>query len=191
MKRDEILDEALGLLLNRGVKRFSATELAERLGVVKSALYFHFPKGKASIVDAVFAREEAKVLQAMEQAATSATSCREKLRALAAAKLGSVVNLARLFRVSASVSGELAAYFRACRERFAEAERRLLERVLGEGMAAGEVRALDLPLVAAAVQAALLEVTQSAVLRADVSAEALSDLLADILFSGIAAGGER
>ncbi len=185
MTREQILDHALKLLLERGLKRFSVTEVAERLGVVKSALYFYFPEGKNGIVNAVFQREEDKVLKAMEEAAAHALGCREKLRAMAFAKLETIMNLARLFSVSTSVTGEIASYCRAHREAFQERERALLEKVLADGMASGEVRPMDVQLLASAIQAALLEVTQKAVENEALSAEALSDLLVDVLFFGI------
>ncbi|MCX7894855.1 MAG: TetR/AcrR family transcriptional regulator [Thermoanaerobaculum sp.] len=189
MKREQILDEALGLLLQRGLKRFSLSELAERLGVVRSAFYFHFPGGKKELVEAVFSREEERVLQAMEEAMAGAATCKDKLRALVAAKLDSVFNLVRLFGVSATVGGELASYCRRSRNQFLQRERELLERVLAEGMAAGEVRELNLTLLVAGLQAGLFEVTEKVALAQEVDPRPLSELLVDVLFSGIGRGG--
>lgn len=190
MTKTQILNEALALLLQRGLKRFSVSELAERLGVVKSALYFHFPGGKNAIIEAVFGREEERVLTAMQQAVGNAQSCKTKLHALVAAKLDSVVTLARLYGVSAAVSGELAAHFRTSRRNFLERERELLRHVLAEGMASGEVRQLDLGLLAAGLQAGLLEVAEKAALEQNASAKHLAELFVDVLFSGIGQGGE-
>lgn len=190
MTKAQILDEALALLLQRGLKRFSVSELAERLGVVKSALYFHFPGGKGAIIEAVFAREEERVLEAMQQAVAGTHGCKEKLRALIAAKLDSVVTLARLYGVSAAVSGELAAHCRTSRRNFLQRERELLRRVLAEGMASGEIRQLDVGLLAAGLQAGLLEVAEKAAVEANASAKQLAELFVDVLFSGIGQGGE-
>lgn len=191
MTKAQILNEALALLLQRGLKRFSVSELAERLGVVKSALYFHFPGGKNAIIEAVFAREEERVLAAMQQAVAGAKSCKEKLNALIAAKLDSVVMLARLYGVSAAVTGELAAHCRTSRRKFVERERELLHQVLAEGMASGEIRQLDGELLAAGLQAGLLEVAEKAAVEQNASAKHLAELFVDVLFSGIGEGGAR
>lgn len=191
MTKEQILDEALGLLVQRGLKRFSVSELAERLGVVKSALYFHFPGGKGAIIEAVFSREEDRVLKAMEEAAAGAGSSKEKLKALVAAKLHSVVTLARLYGVSQAVTGELAGYCRVSRRNFLEKERKLLSRVLAEGMARQEIRELDVELLAAGLQAGLFELAEKAAVGQTASAKDLSELFVDVLFSGIGKGGQR
>ncbi len=68
LNQDQILDQALELISAVGLRRFSLSELGARLGVVKSALYHHFPGGKSQIVREVFRREEDRVLGAMEEA---------------------------------------------------------------------------------------------------------------------------
>lgn len=191
MTKTQILNEALTLLLQRGLRRFSVSELAERLGVVKSALYFHFPGGKNAIIEAVFGREEERVLKAMQEAVAGARSCQEKLKALIAAKLDSVVTLARLYGVSAAVSGELATHCRVSRRKFLERERELLHQVLAEGMASGEIRQLNVGLLAAGLQAGLLEVAEKAAVEQNASAKHLAELFVEVLFSGIGEGGER
>jgi AcrR family transcriptional regulator len=40
--RDRILDAALGLFIERGYDKTSLREIAERVGVTKAALYYHF-----------------------------------------------------------------------------------------------------------------------------------------------------
>lgn len=191
MNKTQILNEALALLLQRGLKRFSVSELAERLGVVKSALYSHFPGGKSAIIEAVFVREEERVVEAMEQAVANVRGCKEKLKALVAAKLDSVVTLARLYGVSAVVTGELAQHCRTSRRKFLERERELLHQVLVEGMALGEIRQLDAGLLVAGLQAGLLEVAEKAAVEQNASAKDLAELFVDVLFSGIGEGGER
>jgi AcrR family transcriptional regulator len=79
MTREKILDEALQLLLRTGVRRFRVSELAERLGVVKSAVYHHFPGGKEEVVAALFEREEGRVVAVMEEAVATPGSSRERL----------------------------------------------------------------------------------------------------------------
>ncbi len=53
--RDRILDVALDLFVDRGVDKTSLREIAERLGITKAALYYHFT-GKDDIVMALHLR---------------------------------------------------------------------------------------------------------------------------------------
>jgi len=52
--RDRILAEALDLFVAQGIDRTSLREIAERIGITKAALYYHFPS-KDDLLAAVFA----------------------------------------------------------------------------------------------------------------------------------------
>jgi len=185
MTRERILDEALQLLLSSGMRRFRVSELAERLGVVKSAVYHHFPRGKGEILSSLFAREETRVLSAMEQAVAAPGSCRERLLRLVRAKLEAVATLARLYDVPPGVVDEVTEFCRSRRREFVERERELLASLLGEGMARGEVRELDLRLLVAGIQAALLEISEQVAREAGLAIGELTELMVDVIFAGI------
>ncbi|HEX7095724.1 MAG TPA: TetR/AcrR family transcriptional regulator [Acidimicrobiales bacterium] len=51
--RDRILAEALDLFVEQGIDRTSLREIAERIGITKAALYYHFPS-KDDLLAAVF-----------------------------------------------------------------------------------------------------------------------------------------
>lgn len=185
MTREKILDEALQVLLRTGVRRFRVSELAERLGVVKSAVYHHFPGGKEEVLAALFAREEGRVVGAMEAAVAGPGTCRERLLRLAQAKLAAVATLAELYRVPEGVVSEVAQFCRSRRFEFLQQERQLLERLLRDGMERGEVRQLDLPVLAAGVQAALLDLAERAARESGPGIGELTELMVDVLFTGI------
>jgi AcrR family transcriptional regulator len=107
LKRNRILDEALDLVLREGVRRFSASELARRLGVVKAALYHHFPGGKGEIVNAVFEREEDRLLAASERAVAAAEDTRGRLLAIGVTSVRELVRLARLYRIDEEIVDEI------------------------------------------------------------------------------------
>jgi len=160
LTRERILDRALELVAREGVRRFSASELARRLGVVKGALYHHFPDGKDEIVNAVFDREEERLLAAEGAAAVGATATRERLLAIAVTSVRELVRMARLFRVDEDIADELHGFLVAKRRSYLARERALIARVLDEGMAAGEVKSVDPALAAAAVQGAMQQVAR-------------------------------
>lgn len=188
MTRDAILDEALRLLARNGIRRFRVSELAEQLGVVKSALYHHFPGGKQQLLQALFEREENRVLRSMEEAAQAAGSCRQRLKRLVQAKLKAISVLRQLYLVPEGVVNEVAEFCRRRQMGFSLRERELLLEVLQEGAARGEVRDVNLPLLAAGLQAALLEVSEHVLRQQGVDVDSLTELMVDVLFSGIGGG---
>ena len=64
--RERILDVALELFTEEGYDRASLREIAERLGVTKAALYYHFPS-KADILFALHLRMHALIEEPLEQ----------------------------------------------------------------------------------------------------------------------------
>ena len=98
LERDGILDAALGVLLETGPGRMRLADLARQLGVVPSALHYHFPAGKEEVVAALFDREEAHVVEAMTTAVAAADEPRSQLLAMATARLHNATRLARLHR---------------------------------------------------------------------------------------------
>ena len=64
--RERILDVALELFTEDGYDRASLREIAERLGVTKAALYYHFPS-KADILFALHLRLHALIDEPLEQ----------------------------------------------------------------------------------------------------------------------------
>jgi AcrR family transcriptional regulator len=185
MTKETILDEALQLLVRSGVRRFRLAELAERLGVVKSALYHHFPGGKQEVLAALFQREEEKVLQAMEGAVQQEGTCRQRLLRLVQAKLRAISVLAQLYQVPEGVVNEVADFCRSRRVGFSQRERQLLFKLLQEGVARGEVRDVNLPLLAAGLQAALLEVSEHVLREKGLDLDSLTELMVDVIFHGI------
>lgn len=49
--REEILDAAAGLFVDRGFEGTSTREIAEAVGIRQASVYYHFPSGKDEILD--------------------------------------------------------------------------------------------------------------------------------------------
>jgi AcrR family transcriptional regulator len=68
LDRETIVREAERQIAVHGLPRVSLRHLAEAFSVTKAALYHHFPDGKMEILEAVLAREEEALGEAMESA---------------------------------------------------------------------------------------------------------------------------
>ena len=191
LNRDDVLDAALEAVIADGPRRFSVSRLADRFGVVKSALYYHFPGGKAELVDAVFSRAEATILGAGEAALARAGSTRERLEALLLASSGQAVRLARLYGLAEAVAEDIDEHLLGRRRGFQARQREQMAVVVREGAARGELRAVDADLVAAALQGALQSVIRVLAPRPDRDAEGAVRTLVEVVFLGISAEVKR
>ena len=181
-----ILDEALSLVSQMGIRRFSVSELAQRLGVVKSALYHHFPGGKWDIIRALFEREEEKVLASMESSARREATTRESLVALARAQVEAVMELGRLYKVREDIADELEGFLVSRRRAFLQRERDLIASILERGVKKGEIKEVNVELLSLALQGALHNLSRAYALRGGgLPLEEISELI-KILFDGIA-----
>jgi TetR/AcrR family transcriptional repressor of nem operon len=63
---ERILDAAERLVQTRGYNGFSYADVADRLGITKAALHYHFP-GKAALGEALIARYTSRFQQALDR----------------------------------------------------------------------------------------------------------------------------
>lgn len=185
LTRERILDAALDLIITDGLRRASLSEVARRLGVVKSALYYHFPQGKPEIVDQVFEREEQGILAEARNAITAASGTRAQLVALAVSTVVHVVRLARLYPVREETADQIELYLEERRRTFLDLERHQIAEVIRGGIAAGEVRSVDVALAAAALQGALRQIVRTFALRPGRSSAPVLTRVIDLVFDGL------
>ncbi len=93
--RERILDVALELFTDEGYDRTSLREIAERLGVTKAALYYHFPS-KADILFALHLRMHALIEEPLEQLGSGPVTL-DRWEAFLAAALQKLENNTALF----------------------------------------------------------------------------------------------
>jgi AcrR family transcriptional regulator len=185
LTRDRILEEALKLVMTEGMRRASLTELARRLAVVKSALYHHFPGGKEEILGDVFAKVEQGILADAWRAVEAAHGTRARLEALARATVVHIVRLARLYPVREETADQIELYFVERRRAFLDRERAQIAAVIRDGIAAGEVREVDVELAAAALQGGLRQIVRTFALRPGRKSAPVLSRVVDLVFSGI------
>lgn len=96
--RDALVHAAVELLEDQGVASLSLREIARRAGVSHAAPYHHFPD-KEALLDAVATEGMTRMQQAMEAAATAATSALEGLQSFGLAYCRFASEHPALFRV--------------------------------------------------------------------------------------------
>lgn len=110
--RDRIQDVALHLFSEQGYDKASLREIAERLGVTKAALYYHFRTKEdilTSVVDEVAAALDEMIDWARDRPATAQTR-QEIVRRLAQLiKEGRVYHIMRFFNENQSALRDLSA----------------------------------------------------------------------------------
>jgi len=194
LEREKVLDAALVLLLEHGPGRLRLADLARQLGVVPSALHYHFPGGKDEVIGAIFDREEARALEAMTNAAALAGTPHRRLLAMATARLKNASRLARLHRAddghvtrvarTSSPAAEIQDYVFQRRQAFLDRERALIAEILRSG-ARGRVDDDRIEMLAAAFQGAMFSLTRTFASRTQQKAAGLLAELVDLFFVGV------
>jgi len=183
--RQCILDKAQQLFFVHGYHGVSIRDIVQACGLSKAALYHHFGS-KQNLFAEVIKEYIAMVAQQMQEAGAGSGSCRERLgrmaEVFAQVRLESQSGIQLLFRDLLQCDGEEIQYLLNARGQVPS----LFAKVLEEGIAAGEVRAVD----AHRISALLLGMINSLAARRmfDQVAETLTediDLAISTLFEGI------
>lgn len=187
LSRERILEVARRHFARFGYRKSSLREIAEQLGVVKGALYYHFPGGKGAIFDAVLWAEEERLWGGMLGAAESQENPREALRAAVTAKLEGIARLIERRGVSREVGEEIVALVQAQERGFSVWELKFYEQLLRQGEEAGLLRPLRPRRAAAeAIQRVVRSLEMPAVFpERENGGDAARDLLFEILFKGL------
>lgn len=81
--QNRILDEAQVLFSERGYVGTTVQQVADKLGITKAALYYHYPHGKAEIFVELMRRHLRRLHQGLEQVIRAGGSVREQLERMA------------------------------------------------------------------------------------------------------------
>jgi len=183
--REDILDAARRHFARTGYRQTSLAVIAEDLGVVKGALYYHVPGGKREMLDAVITREETRLLERMSCAAAAETNACAALRAAIRAKVLVMHERREELESSEEVLEEIKRLMAAEERPFQGQERELFGRLLGEGQRQGCIRqSLSREVAVHAIQALVRHFEMKPEFHAPGSA-ALENLL-DVLENGLA-----
>ncbi|MBP7145916.1 MAG: TetR/AcrR family transcriptional regulator [Acidobacteria bacterium] len=182
LDRQRILDVAWRHFARHGFRNTSLSGIASELGVVKGALYYYVPGGKRELFEAVLARDERRVLDAMALAVHSAPDARAGLRAMIVAKLGTLREVKDLLGLGREVAEEIVKFVRERPDGFIGRERELIEQLLEDGETAGIFRPVRPRRTAAgAIQAMLHTVTLPSVYGDPLDEDGLPTTLEPVL----------
>jgi AcrR family transcriptional regulator len=180
--RETIVDAALAQLAEGGYASASVVAVARRAGVATGSVYRHFPS-KTDLFAEVFRR----AAQAEVDVLRSITSRGEPVPDRLAAWVEAFVRraLAEPVRAYALIAEPVDPVVEAERLQFRRAYADLFAGALREGVARGELDALDPDLVAAAIVGALAEALLGPLARRDTGADALVAALQTFVLSAV------
>ncbi len=149
-KREQILTEAGELFYEHGYQRTTLDMVAQRLGVTKPFIYYHF-KDKAAILAEIskrgISRGNEVLRESLEGRGATADRLYEAIRAIVRTILSSQRYTAIFFREQKNFDPELLAPLEKMHREFDA----LLSRLLEEGVAKGEFKIADIRLCALAI----------------------------------------
>lgn len=183
--KEAVLDAAQRLLNQRGYSGLSMRELAKHSGLAKATIYHHF-QDKREIFLSVIEREFALVHQTLVAAAATPGDWRVRLHAMVTAyfALSSERGVAVItaLREAGDFEEQLCSIIRRQRETVLEPVRAVLQ----EGVALGEVRALDLEMSVMSLFGMLHLFAAHQLLVANLYPDAdLTDHILDVFLHGI------
>lgn len=194
LTRDRILDVALQHFARYGYRKASLSDIARELDVVKGALYYHLPGGKAEIFDAMTRRERQKTLDAMRETWDRKASASEALRGVIRCKISRLRELAQLFEVPRQIGEEIIAQATAAQQEFNLEERKLFEEIIESGEASGEFRVIrPRTATASAIQAMVWALQVPEIYDEpldEASGVGLVDAVLELLLSGLQQGDD-
>jgi AcrR family transcriptional regulator len=153
-KRGAIIRAAAELFSRYGFKKTTLGDIAERSGLAKPSLYHYF-QSKEELISAVVSQESHALLDLMRSAVERADGAGGKIEAFIRARYEYVQKMRNLYAVTQEVFREVHTLVMTERDKFFEAELRLLTEIMEEGVATGELDIADPELFARVAISAL------------------------------------
>ncbi|HSM36472.1 MAG TPA: TetR/AcrR family transcriptional regulator [Longimicrobiales bacterium] len=182
-RRAEILHAALETVREKGYHATTLDDIAERLGIRKTALYHYFPE-KDAILYACHRESLAELDRLIESSAACCESSRERLAFLIREHVRVMTEKLEgsplAFEVTA-LSAERRAEVIAGRDRY----ERVLREVVAAGVARGEFREVDPKIAVFAILGAINWIARWYSPRGGARPRALGDQFADFLLGGL------
>ena len=187
-RTSEILHAARTVFASHGYAKSTVDEIAEVAGIAKGTIYIYFPSKQDLFLAALREGVEQLHAQARDHIAR-AGSVQEKIRAFVNARLEYCDQNRDFFRIYYTEFASLQVRSSNAQPEFHdlyEQQLRLLETVISEGIASGQIRPLD----SAKIARLIYEATRSAVAQhmlawPDQRPEETTNLVTDLIWRGI------
>ncbi|HFQ94984.1 MAG TPA: TetR/AcrR family transcriptional regulator [Anaerolineae bacterium] len=141
--RDHILEEATRLFVAEGYVGLSMRQLAERVGVSKAGLYYHF-KDKESLFLAILTENLLEIEKIIQQARAAGSSTQDTIERIFRGIFARAPEQQAIIRLASQEAGRLRPEARqAFRQLYHEKFLLQIRDILQEGIDAGELRAMD------------------------------------------------
>jgi AcrR family transcriptional regulator len=188
MVRERLLDKAADLFIRRGYANTRLQDIAEELGLTRSALYHYF-HSKDEILETLTKEAAAKSVTRLEAIrANPKLTAAERLHATVSGNVFNKLSDSIRFRMLDRIEHELPD---AMREEFLHARRRVLEltiKIIEDGIDAGEFRRVDTKIAAFSIIGMTNWTAWWYSPKGERSPTEIADAMADLVVSGVRSG---
>ncbi|HUL44881.1 MAG TPA: TetR/AcrR family transcriptional regulator [Bacteroidota bacterium] len=136
--KTQILDAAQRRFEQYGLLKVTMDEIAQDIGMGKASLYYYFPT-KEALFKSVLSREHEGLLDRVTALVEDPAPVSEKLHRYVSLRLEHFFHLINLQVLELQISAKLRPVLRATFDEFAKRESKLLEAMIREGKADGEL----------------------------------------------------
>ena len=187
-RRALILKAAGNLFARHGLKKTYMEDIAGAVGLIKTSLYYYFDS-KEELFEAVIRHESEMLINKLSAEIGKHSSPQRKLRAYFITRMEYLKELVNLYQLTKVAAQELLLLAEKEREKFIEAEKKLILEILKEGSQKGVFEIGDAEFIAVAIIASMRGLEPALLLYQDRELSIADyDAMLNVLFYGILRG---
>lgn len=180
----EIFDHAVRIFKQKGYHATSMRDIARAVGLQKGSLY-HYISGKEELLFRIFSQGSTALTARLEQIIASKNPPAEKLHCAIEAHLIELCEQLDIFTVYLSERRALKNSHHAKVRREGEEHARLLEKIIKQGIASGDFRAVDTKMAAHAILGMCNWLYQWYSANGRLEPKEIADVFADLVLNGL------
>lgn len=184
-KEEQILAKAVHIFRQKGYHATSMQNIADAVGLQKASLYHYIPS-KQALLSKIFERSIGALTQQLEAIHASNDSPHNKLRRAIESHVLALCEQLDTYTVYLSERRALTNRYHARVRAEGEKHARLIERILEEGIARKQFRAMDTKMVALAILGMCNWVYQWYSPEGRLTPQEIAKIFADLVLEGIA-----
>jgi AcrR family transcriptional regulator len=184
-KEEQILAEAVRLFRQKGYHATSMQNIADAVGLQKASLYHYLPS-KQALLSKIFERSIGALTQQLEAINASTDSPADKLRRAIESHILALCDQLDTYTVYLSERRSLSTRYHTRVRAEGQKHAQLVERILEEGIARRQFRAMDTKMVALAILGMCNWVYQWYSPEGRLTPQQIAHIFADLILDGIA-----